>query len=63
MCIPCFFTISTSEVGVVESWGKFSRLVQPGLACVLFRKYSIVLIVLYVSMVVMMVYRLLFESF
>jgi regulator of protease activity HflC (stomatin/prohibitin superfamily) len=35
MCIPCFFTISTSEVGIVESWGKFSRLVQPGLACVL----------------------------
>ena len=35
MCIPCFFTISTSEVGVVESWGKFSRLVQPGLGFVL----------------------------
>jgi regulator of protease activity HflC (stomatin/prohibitin superfamily) len=35
MCIPCFFTISTSEVAVVESWGKFSRLVQPGLSCVL----------------------------
>jgi len=35
MCIPCFFTISTSEVGVVESWGKFSRLVQPGLNCVI----------------------------
>lgn len=39
MCIPCFFTVSTSEVGIVESWGKFSRLVQPGLACVLFRKW------------------------
>jgi len=35
MCIPCFFTISTAEVGIVESWGKFSRLVQPGLGCVL----------------------------
>jgi regulator of protease activity HflC (stomatin/prohibitin superfamily) len=35
MCIPCFFTISTSEVGVIESWGKFSRLVQPGLGFVL----------------------------
>ena len=35
MCIPCFFTISTSEVGVIESWGKFNRLVQPGLGCVL----------------------------
>uniref|UniRef100_A0A7S1GHP5 Band 7 domain-containing protein n=1 Tax=Cyclophora tenuis TaxID=216820 RepID=A0A7S1GHP5_CYCTE len=34
MCIPCFFTISTSEVGVVERCGKFSRLVQPGLSCV-----------------------------
>lgn len=31
MCIPCFFTISTAEVGIVERWGKFSRLVQPGL--------------------------------
>lgn len=35
MCIPCFFTISTAEVGVVERWGKFSRLVQPGLNCVI----------------------------
>jgi len=35
MCIPCCFTISTSEVGVVETWGKFSRLVQPGLGFVL----------------------------
>jgi regulator of protease activity HflC (stomatin/prohibitin superfamily) len=34
MCIPCFFTISTAEVGVVERFGKFSRLVQPGLSCV-----------------------------
>mmetsp|Transcript_8554 Transcript_8554/g.19814 ORF Transcript_8554/g.19814 Transcript_8554/m.19814 type:complete len:280 (-) Transcript_8554:702-1541(-) len=31
MCIPCFFTISTSEVGLVENCGKFSRMVQPGL--------------------------------
>jgi len=31
MCIPCFFTISTSEVGIVETWGKYSRSVQPGL--------------------------------
>ncbi|KAG7365907.1 membrane protease subunit [Nitzschia inconspicua] len=35
MCIPCFFTISTSEVGVVERWGKYTRLAQPGLGCVL----------------------------
>jgi len=31
MCIPCCFTISTAEVGVIESWGKFNRLAQPGL--------------------------------
>mmetsp|Transcript_9393 Transcript_9393/g.25507 ORF Transcript_9393/g.25507 Transcript_9393/m.25507 type:complete len:280 (-) Transcript_9393:1000-1839(-) len=35
MCIPCFFTISTSEVGVIEQWGKFSRLARPGLNCVI----------------------------
>jgi regulator of protease activity HflC (stomatin/prohibitin superfamily) len=35
MCIPCCFTISTSEVGIVENWGKFSRLVQPGLGFVM----------------------------
>lgn len=34
MCIPCIFTISTAEVGVVERFGKFSRLVQPGLSFV-----------------------------
>mmetsp|Transcript_1082 Transcript_1082/g.2492 ORF Transcript_1082/g.2492 Transcript_1082/m.2492 type:complete len:96 (-) Transcript_1082:535-822(-) len=34
MCICCF-TISTSEVGVIESWGKFSRLAQPGLGFVI----------------------------
>jgi regulator of protease activity HflC (stomatin/prohibitin superfamily) len=31
MCIPCCFTVSTAEVGVIERWGKYSRLVQPGL--------------------------------
>jgi regulator of protease activity HflC (stomatin/prohibitin superfamily) len=35
MCTACLFTISTSEVGVIESWGKFSRLASPGLGCVL----------------------------
>jgi regulator of protease activity HflC (stomatin/prohibitin superfamily) len=35
MCIPCFFTISTAEVGVIERWGKYSRLVQPGLNIIL----------------------------
>lgn len=35
MCIPCCFTISTSEVGVIEKWGKFSRLSQPGLGYVM----------------------------
>jgi regulator of protease activity HflC (stomatin/prohibitin superfamily) len=31
MCIPCCFIISTAEVGVIETWGKYSRLVKPGL--------------------------------
>ena len=35
MCIPCCYTVSTSEVGVVEKWGKFNRLSQPGLGYVL----------------------------
>mmetsp|Transcript_1766 Transcript_1766/g.2471 ORF Transcript_1766/g.2471 Transcript_1766/m.2471 type:complete len:280 (+) Transcript_1766:146-985(+) len=35
MCIPCFFTISTAEVGVVERFGQYSRMVQPGLGCVI----------------------------
>jgi len=35
MCIPCCFTISTSEVGVIEKWGKFSRLNQPGLGIIM----------------------------
>lgn len=34
MCFPCFFTISTSEVGIVERFGKYSRLAHPGLGCV-----------------------------
>lgn len=35
MCIPCFFTISTAEVGIIERNGKFSRLVQPGLSFIM----------------------------
>jgi len=35
MCIPCLFTISTAEVGVIEKWGKFNRLAQPGLGLVI----------------------------
>ena len=31
MCFPVCFTISTAEVGVVERYGKYSGLVQPGL--------------------------------
>jgi len=31
----CFFTISTAEVGIIETWGKFSRTASPGLGCVL----------------------------
>uniref|UniRef100_A0A7S4NF76 Band 7 domain-containing protein n=1 Tax=Odontella aurita TaxID=265563 RepID=A0A7S4NF76_9STRA len=34
MCFPCFFTISTSEVGIIERFGKYSRLAHPGLGCV-----------------------------
>jgi len=34
MCCPCFFTISTSEVGIIERFGKYSRLAHPGLGCV-----------------------------
>lgn len=30
----CPFTISTSEVGVIERFGKYDRLAQPGLGCV-----------------------------
>lgn len=30
MCLPCCFIIQTAEVGVVERFGLFSRLVQPG---------------------------------
>lgn len=35
MCFPCCFTISTAEVGVIETWGKYSSLVHPGfhIAC------------------------------
>jgi len=35
MCVPCLFTISTAEVGVIETWGKFSRLAQPGLGMII----------------------------
>jgi len=35
MCFPCCFTISTAEVGVIEYWGKYNRLVQPGLNVVI----------------------------
>lgn len=31
VCFPCCYTIQTSEVGIVETLGKFSRLSQPGL--------------------------------
>jgi len=35
MCIPICFTINTSEVGVIERFGKFSHLSPPGLGCIL----------------------------
>ncbi len=30
----CFFTVSTSEIGIVEQMGKFKRLANPGLGFV-----------------------------
>ena len=42
MCIPCCFVISTAEVGVIENWGKFSRLVQPGLSIIFWPMDSLV---------------------
>lgn len=33
VCIP--FTISTAEVGIIERFGKFTRLASPGLGCLL----------------------------
>lgn len=35
MCIPCCFTVSTAEVGVIERCGKFQRMAQPGLQVVI----------------------------
>jgi len=34
MCIPCCFTISTSEAGVIERFGKYDRTVQAGLSVI-----------------------------
>lgn len=34
MCIPCLFTVSTSEAGVIERFGKYDRTVQAGLNCI-----------------------------
>lgn len=36
MCIICPFTISTSEAGVIERFGKYDRTVQAGLSFVVF---------------------------
>ena len=30
MCIPCCFVVSTAEVALIERWGQFNRLAQPG---------------------------------
>lgn len=35
MCIPCCFTISTAEVGIIERLGKYSRMAQPGLGIII----------------------------
>lgn len=31
MCFPCCFTVSTAEMAIIEKFGKFTRLGQPGL--------------------------------
>ena len=30
MCTPCFFSVSTAEVALIERFGQFNRLAQPG---------------------------------
>eukprot|EP00594_Rhizosolenia_setigera_P009452 CAMPEP_0178969024 /NCGR_PEP_ID=MMETSP0789-20121207/18598_1 /TAXON_ID=3005 /ORGANISM="Rhizosolenia setigera, Strain CCMP 1694" /LENGTH=277 /DNA_ID=CAMNT_0020655055 /DNA_START=218 /DNA_END=1051 /DNA_ORIENTATION=+ len=42
MCIPCFFTVSTSEAAIIERLGKYERTVDPGLQCVIYPYESIV---------------------
>lgn len=42
MCIPCLFTVSTSEAGVIERFGKYDRTVQAGLNCIVFPYESLV---------------------
>jgi len=36
MCIPCLFTISTAEAGVIERFGKYDRTLQAGLGCTVY---------------------------
>jgi len=42
MCIPCLFTISTAEAGVIERFGKYDRTVQAGLNCIVYPYESLV---------------------
>jgi len=42
MCIPCAFTISTSEAGIIERFGRYDRTVQAGLNCVIYPCESLV---------------------
>jgi len=42
MCIPCAFTISTSEAGLIERFGRYERTVQAGLNCVIYPCESLV---------------------
>ena len=42
MCFPCCFTISTAEVGMIETWGKYSRQANPGLGFVICPMESLV---------------------
>jgi len=34
MCFPVCFTISTSEVGIIERWGKYDRQAKAGCHCI-----------------------------
>ena len=34
ICCPCFRLVDTAERGVVKTFGKFSRIAEPGLTCI-----------------------------
>jgi len=36
VCIPCIFCVSTSEVAIIEQFGKFDRVGNPGVNCYIY---------------------------